>query len=383
MPLTALDPLIPQTYLMITGHDYRSKRKANVHFIARELALRGPTRMFSVAFSALSNLRGRDPRIGMEHMANTPEKHEGVECYLWRTLLHPFNPRLPILQRISPLAFDLYTASAPRILNEWANSSTVVLIESGPGVVFAERLRQASPKARMIYLASDDNKTINCDPYIDRAFGRAAHLFEFARIPSRQLSGAIPGLVPKFYIPHGVDPAVKKSGSERPYGPGEHAVSIGSMLFDAKFFATAVGLFPEIKFHVIGSGVPRSSLPAEVAYYDEMTYSKTIPFIEHATFGVAPYRNAPRNAPSPYYLGDTSMKLLQYQSFGLPAVCPQFAVGDGKRLRFGYTPGDSETIKAAINCARRAERGVSAKVLSWSEVTDRLLNPDNFYDTKV
>jgi 2-beta-glucuronyltransferase len=377
--LTALDPLIPQTYLMITGHDYRSKRRANVHFIARELALRGQTRMFSVAFSALSNLRGGDPRIGMEHMANSPKKHEGVECYLWRTPLHPFNPRLPILQRISPLAFHLYTASAPRILNEWANSSTVIMIESGPGVVFAEQLRRASPKARLIYLASDDNKTINCDPYIDRALGRAAHLFEFARIPSRQLSGAIPEFVPKFYIPQGVDPAAQRSGSERPYGPGEHAVSIGSMLFDAKFFAVAVRLFSEIKFHVIGSGVPRSSLPAEVAYYDEMNYSKTIPFIEHAAFGIAPYRNA----PNPYYLADTSLKLLQYQSFGLPAVCPQFAVGDGNRLRFGYTPGDPETIKAAINCARHAERGASARVLSWSEVTDRLLNPDNFYDTKV
>ena len=376
---TALDLPSPQTFLLITGHDYRSKRKANVHFITRELALRGSTRMFSVAFSALSKLRGRDPRIGMEHMANVPEKHEGVDCYLWRTLLHPFNPRLAALQRISPIAHELYTASAPRILDAWASSSTVILIESGPGVVFAERLKRASPKARLIYLASDDNKTINCDPYIDRAFGRAAHLFEFARIPSRQLSGAIPELVPKFYIPHGVDPAAQRSGSERPYGPGEHAVSIGSMLFDAKFFATAVRLFPEIKFHVIGSGVPRSSLPAEVAYYDEMPHSKTIPFIEHATFGIAPYRNA----PSAYYLADTSMKLLQYQSFGLPAVCPQFAVGDGNRLRFGYTPDDSETIRAAINGARHAERGVSAAVLTWSEVTDRLLNPGLFHDTKV
>ena len=246
-------------------------------------------------------------------------------------------------------------------------------------VVFAEQLKRAAPNARLIYLASDDNKTIDCDPHVDRAFRRGAHLFDCARLPSRKLSGAIPEAVPKIYVPHGMDPVAQPSESERPYGPGEHAVSIGSMLFDAKFFATAVDLFPEITFHVIGPGVPRGALPAKVVYYDEMAYSKTLPFIKHATFGVAPYRNA----PSAYYLADTSMKLLQYQYFGLPAVCPQFAVGDGNRLRFGYTPGDPETIKAAINCARYATRGASARVLSWSEVTDRILNPDDFDDTKV
>jgi 2-beta-glucuronyltransferase len=38
-------------FLVISRHDFRSPRKANMHFIAEELARHGPTRFFPLALA--------------------------------------------------------------------------------------------------------------------------------------------------------------------------------------------------------------------------------------------------------------------------------------------------------------------------------------------
>jgi 2-beta-glucuronyltransferase len=188
----------------------------------------------------------------------------------------------------------------------------------------------------------------------------------------------MPADMPVFFVPHGVDPNLGDFADPSPYGDGIHAVSVGSMLFDPNFFQIAVDAFPEITFHVIGSGVARRTLPASVKYYGELPHRKTLPFIKHATFGIAPYRKA----KVPYYLSDSSMKLMQYAYFGLPAVCPHIAVGD-RDLRFGYTPGDRESICTAISLAMKAEHKSQDQVITWEGVVQRLLQPTSFPDTKI
>ena len=68
------------------------------------------------------------------------------------------------------------------------------------------------------------------------------------------------------------------------------------------------------------------------------------------------------------------MKLLQYEAYGLPAVCPITVAGD-RHGRVGYLPGDATSIQRAIHEALSLGRFPSRPPLSWSEVTDRILSP--------
>src|SRR5690606_18386342 len=94
----SIDPIASTTrnartqdrFLVLSAHDFRSPRKAGIHFVTTELARRGPTRFFSLRYSLLSRYTA-DPRLSLDQKANQVAVHQGVECYLWKTLIHPFN----------------------------------------------------------------------------------------------------------------------------------------------------------------------------------------------------------------------------------------------------------------------------------------------------
>jgi 2-beta-glucuronyltransferase len=356
----------------------RSRRKANIHFIVDELRRRGQVRVFSMGFSLLSRLKGRDPRIGLETRANRVETWKGIENYLWWTPVHP--ARAP--ERFAPLtriSFDLYRRLTPNILRSWAGESDVIFVESGTGVLFTRQLRQWAPSAKLIYVASDDMQTIGVDRYVQDVFRRDGHLMDIAGVPSKMLANVMPPDLPTYFVPHGIDHAILKRAGASPFNGGINAVSVGSMLFDAAFFAIAAERFPKIQFHVIGSGAPRRALPSSVKVYGEMPYEHTLAFIKHADFGIAPYKQA----DFPYYLADTSMKLMQYEFFGIPAVCPTFVAGKNHPLRFGYEPGNVDSIISAINSSLEINTPSSTSIFSWSDVVDRLLEPTKYSDTKI
>ena len=167
-------------------------------------------------------------------------------------------------------------------------------------------------------------------------------------------------------IPHGFDLLLLNDQAPSPYGPGCHAVSIGSMLFDRSFFDIAAPLFPDLTFHVIGAGSAADGLSApNVRVYPIMPHAATIPFIRHANIGIAAYRDVGQ----PAYLTDSSMKLIQFAAFGLPSVCPHFAVGS-RPERIPYDPGQLASIRHAIALA--IERGKEGYALtsSWREAVD-------------
>jgi 2-beta-glucuronyltransferase len=112
------EPMTAAPFLLISGHDFRSPRQANTHFIADELARRGQTRFFSVGFSFLSKLK-HDPRVSLWDRANTIENYNGVDTYLWRTFLHPFNLRkkllAPVTAAMVPRLPEIRTAHAASV----------------------------------------------------------------------------------------------------------------------------------------------------------------------------------------------------------------------------------------------------------------------------
>ncbi|MCW6511596.1 GumK N-terminal domain-containing glycosyltransferase [Lichenifustis flavocetrariae] len=363
-------------FVIISGyHDYRSKRKANLHFIADELARRGSIFFLSLRFSFLTRFK-EDPRHDLWNRANRVETVNGVTAYLWRTPVHAFGlpRRLALAERA---LFALFARGLPGPAQEAVSRADVVFIESGIAVIYLPLLRRLNPAAQIVYLASDSLGAINQAETIKSAFQRHAPLVDSARLPSPYLRSDVPSSIPCHFVPHGIEKERFAAIGPSPYRPGTcNAVSVGSMLFDPEVFASAGPMFPHVTFHVIGSGHAGPSV-GNVIYHPEMPFNDTLPFIKHAHFAIAPYGEGV--AP---YLTHTSMKLMQYAFLGVPAVCPEIVAG-GDRGRFGYRRGDESSLRMAIEAALRAPRGQSLPQLDWSDVTDRWLDPGSFADTVI
>ena len=374
-PSTATD-----NFLVLSAHDYRSPRKASIHFITNELAKRGPTRFFSLRYSMLSRYTA-DPRLSLDDQANRIATHQGVECYLWKTMIHPFNTRRSWLRPAESIMYRWYSQGRNNVLRQWIKEATVILLESGVAPVFFDLIKQLNPSAKILYRASDSLEAINVAEYVNDAFARIAGDINTIALPSRALVDSIPSRHNLIFVPHGIDHSVAEKADPSPYeGEGIHAVSVGSMLFDPTFFVLASKRFSQIHFHVIGSGHPRHPEYGDnVTVYGEMPFAQTLRYIKHARIGIAPYSST--NLPT--YLRDTSLKLIQYEFFKLPAICPTFIAADYP-TRFGYDIGDGDSIEQAINRALSPVQPlVTRQVLSWGEVTERMLTPQFFRDTEM
>ncbi|MDY6922261.1 MAG: glycosyltransferase family 1 protein [Pseudomonadota bacterium] len=364
---------------MLSAHDYRSPRRANIHFITDELAKRGRTRFFSLKYSELARRKG-DWRSSLDAESNQVVRRDGVDCYLWKTWIHPFNTRRPLLYPLESLLHQWYARGPNPVLKRWIQEASIVVMESGVAPIFVPLVRRLNPQARILYRASDSLKTIDVASYVQRMFARVASQFHAICLPSRMLAAEMPDRNNLAFVPHGIDQQLRARKQPNPYPPGTHGVSVGSMLFDPQFFVAASRRFPSVQFHIIGCGQPpHKDYGPNVRVYGEMPFEETLAYIRHADFGIAPYCS--NNLPP--YLKDTSMKLIQYEFFGIPAVCPEF-VADGYASRCGYQIGNADSITAAIETALATSLDIStSRHLNWSEVTDRVLYPEHYADTVI
>ena len=365
-------------FLLLTAHDYRTPRRANMHFIADELAKRGAMRFFSLRYSALSRRKG-DARLFLDDAANGVETVAGVECYLWKTLVHPFNTRNRVLRPLENAMFRWTAAHPPALLERWIREADVIFFESGSAILHVDLAHRLNPAARKVYIASDDLGVIHAAGFILDEFERVASRLDALCLPSPKLASTMPRTANLYFVPHGIDATIADHADPSPYDDGIHAVSVGSMLFDRSFFEVAGHAFPDITFHVIGPGsIDRQGLPPNVRIYDEMPYQDTLRYIKYARFGIAPYASQ----AVPPYLADTSMKLMQYRFFAIPAVCPEAVTGDAAD-RCGYRPGDAASIVDAVRRALVTSHRAAHAVLSWSQVTDRLIDAAAYPDTRL
>lgn len=349
-----------------------------MHFIADELKKRGVMRFFSLRYSELSR-RKNDARVFLDSRANRVEVHDGVECFLWKMPVHPFNTRRRWLRPVEDLFFRWTMGHPPETLVRWIREADVIFFESGSAILHIALAKRINPRARRIYIASDALDAIDVASFVEAEFGRVAAGMDALCLPSPRLAREMPASHNKYFVPHGLDTAIADRAGPSPYVGPRNAVSVGSMLFDRTFFDLAAPAFPDLQFHVIGSGLrDHGGFPVNVHLHDEMAYADTLAYIKHADVGIAPYAAD----AVPAYLIDTSMKLMQYAFFGVPAVCPASVAG-GLPWRFGYTPGSAESIAAAIGAALAAEPFASPRALGWDEVTDRLIDPARYPDTHI
>lgn len=361
-------------------HDYRTAKRASIHPIAHALARSGYDVSFiSTRFSRLSKLKG-DSRLFLWDKANRVEVVDGIRCYLWRTAFHPFATGSKLGDAAMGALFPLYAASPDREVDRMFAEADYIVVEASVAAILLRRIRRLNPTARIIYYATDRLDTVGAHPYVRRRLVRDAGLIHHVSLRSPRMAedfGWAAGRLRR--IGFGIDPADFADIGPSPYPPGVRAaVSVGSMLFDERFFHEVPPAFPEIRFHVIGCG-QRFDAPGNVVVHDEMPFRATLPYLRHAVVGLAPYRAA----PGVEYLADSSLKLAQYEYLGLPAVCPDFAAGD-IRSRFGYKVDDPASMRAAMSRALDAVGEVAPRPFpTWTEIGERLLHPERHPDTLV
>ncbi|HSI39666.1 MAG TPA: hypothetical protein VLA00_03865 [Xanthobacteraceae bacterium] len=362
---------MPNSVLIVSRHDYRTPLQVNIHFIARALAEQfGEVNFVSVAFSAFSR-RTHDDRHVLASRANRWERWDDVNCYLWRMLWHPVSIGGPLVRRILAPAFDLWQRWPCEELDKVARRADLIIIQSGPAPALLPRLRALAPKARFIYLASDLLDAAGVHPRVQAILDANSDCIDKVVVVARSMIPHFAGFEGRVeFIPHGLDRTAYDHETASPFTEPQNIVSIGSMLFDPSVIQIAAEAFPNARFHLIGTPEGHS-YPSNVREYGPMPFAATIAYLQHADVGVAAY--AP--APDAGYLADSSLKLMQFGYLGIPAVCPNFAVGE-RQLRFGYEPGDPQSVRVAFQQALDAKaRKTSMPVLSWNEVVEKILAP--------
>lgn len=361
-------------------HDYRTAKRASIQQVADGLARAGCNVAFvSARFSGLSKYT-EDSRLFLWHKANQIETVNGVQCFLWHTPLHPFQSGNPFLKAIMAPAYFLYSEWPSKTFDEICGSADTVIVESGVAAIYLRRLRRINSKARIVYYAADQLDTIGAHSFVHRRLKSDSALVTHFSLRSSKMVDHFRWADGRlFRAEFGIEESDYMNAGPSPYPAGTiTAVSVGSMLFDQSLFQIAAKVFPHVQFHVIGCGA-NFEAPANVHVHPEMKFKDTLPYIKHATMGIAPYRPA----PGVEYLAESSLKLAQYEYFGLPALCPTFAVGKSTS-RFGYQPGDSRSIQAAATAALGAAGTiVPRKFLSWTEVALRVLDPERYPGTSL
>lgn len=369
----------PKVVIVSGVHDYRTPRRGSIQALADALVrLHYDVCFISVRFSPISRAKG-DHRAFLWSRANRPEDVNGVQCYLWRTPFHPFRTGIDALDAAAGPLFTAYAHLPNRFIDDALRAAAYVVVESGLGIMLIHRARQLNDDARIVYRGSDALHTIGAPPALEAELRRRAGDVDAYCLLADKMAADFRWAANKTYtVPLGVHRRDFAEIGPSPYAGGTNAVTVGSMLFDRSFFQHAAARFPDIQFHLIGTGEPFEA-PANVRHYDEMPFKATLPYLKHADFGIAAYRPQANSG----YLAQSSLKLMQYEYLGLPAVCPDYAVGASPN-RFGYAADDDAGIARAVRRALAHGRFAgAANVLSWEEVAERLLNPESFEDTAV
>jgi 2-beta-glucuronyltransferase len=275
--------------------------------------------------------------------------------------------------------FLLYSLIPNRFIDTAIRSASHIVVESGTAVMLVPRARRLNQSAKIIYLASDMLSTHSVHSIVQATLERCRDIIDCFCLTSGKMAPSFAWAKDRvFVVRHGINPSDFSDIRPSPYSSKYNAVSVGSSAFDSEFFVQAAPQFPEVAFHVIGCGT-RFRAPDNVRIYDEMRFKDTVSFIKYATFGIAPYLHLPDSE----YFSETSMKLMQFEYLGIPAVCPNFAAGE-RAARFGYTPGDPQSIGVAITAAMAASGRIERpSFLTWDEVARRLLDPALFADTRI
>jgi 2-beta-glucuronyltransferase len=351
-------------------------RKSTTVFLAEGLAELGwQVDLVTVQLSFLSQL-ARVPRLTCvpRHQRNDwLERTPRMSNFVWVPAIHPATSRSGFIDRLTTPIFRLYPYLLPKTIRQRARSARLIVIENSSAALLYPVLKRLSPDAKFIYLALDSMDAIGMHPVIKEFENKTASDYDLFVSPSKLLLQAYPPSVRKCFLPQGLDKALFDLPVASPFEDGgPHAIVAGDMMFDRVSFEMMVRNFPKVTFHAFGCmDLGDLYRYQNLVYHGEVPFEVLRSYIVHADFGIAPYLDR----PDVHYLGESSLKLVQYTYARLPILAPYFCKSGRDHIK-DYRPGDETSIVRAVEEALLVDhRTIDTSVVrDWNEITAEMLS---------
>lgn len=361
-----------KTAVLFSLHYLESKRKAGFHWIADALWRKGWKVVFVTApVSYLSWLR-RDHRFQYPIMGEANRLRQvdrNLYSYVLFSVIHPVRTRSRLLDTIIRPIFDSYRNIDFKQLSNTLEGASMIIFESTAALLLFNKIHSINPHAKYVYRVSDDTRCLRLHRMIIEEEEELLAKFNAVSAPSSYIYNRLSRISSNVSLQfHGIDKMMFEDEVRNPYPEGTvNAVFAGNAYFDAEFLDMASSRYSDIHFHIIGPIKPVLKKP-NVQWYGEMPFQKTIPYIKYASIGLQTLS---------YVAGaesfTDSLKMHQYTYCRLPIVCPEY-LRNSREHAFYYTPGDGESVAAAIRQALQFNRNriVTDQIKTWDQLTDEL-----------
>ena len=355
--------------VLFSGAYLGSKRRTSFHHLAFAYWRLGwDVTLVTAPISRLSGRRG-DYRFEypvVEEANRLVAVDDRLGSYVLMTRWQPGNLHSRVANRLATPLFRRYADVPLGPLAELLRGADLIVLENTWVLLFVERLRQLAPRARLVYRAADDLRSLPVHPLLLRAEAEAVPRVDVASVATRQIADALEPFGEVHVHPQGVDKAAFDRESPSPYdGSGPVAVFIGvTRRFDHPTLTLAAGLAPHVAFHVVG--LPARPAPPNVTFHPELPFEEVTPYLTHATFGLLFF-------PPGYASLGSGNKVAQYSYSRLPFVAPAHL--DAQRANACiFEHGDEASLAAALAAAEQMPHLASFAdgIPSWEELAATL-----------
>ncbi len=358
--------------VLITGHSADQPRKTGFHFWASILAERGIDVDFvTVGVSCLSFFkRNRNlPKPPFNEWVSVTDK---IRKFIWMPIIHPIYLKNKISSFVAWPLFTLYPHMLPSSLQKSLLKTDVFIIENGCGTMLVPHLHRLNPDAKFIYNYSDSFSIIKFHPVVIKSHFSALPFFDLIRLNSSYFKKDFPAATETHYIPQSIDKSSFDKDTKNPYQSSKNVISVGDMIFDRDSVKNLAQAFPDWNFHLFGTGAKLSHQYKNVFEYGEVRFENIVPYMKYADIALAPYQDL----PDAEYLGESSLKLVQYNYCKLPIVAPYFAAS-GRSHVLPYFQGKiGQNIQDAFIKAQSYDRQTikTDDIRDWKDVIDLMLS---------
>ena len=275
--------------LFLTGHSFDpSGRKASIHFLASGLKEIGnDVYVLTVGVDILRLIFSRSRNKGVLRYLKWRDDPDGLMKRVNIGIIHQPAREKGVFSKILRL---MASGRLPKYVIKSAGTFDVIIIDSGLAVNYFGFIREKYPEAYIMYNAADCLASVGYSGDIINKEKDVLLNADSVRTPSKLLANKFPIGSNYFIIPHGVDKDILLSELDSPFlKDSVNGVLVGNTLLDwDALFAIAIAAERDI-IHVFGTPL-RAGIPENIILYGEVGFSKLAPYIQHASYALAPYK---------------------------------------------------------------------------------------------
>lgn len=305
--------------LLLSGHLFRSKRKAGFHHLAEAMVELGMDVSFVTVpnslYSVLKSESSKWVRLAAWLYSIQPISIGKIRVSSYISLIHNLAGGRQLFSKIH---YNLFKIGYCRLFRE---KFDVIIFESGVSLFLFDRLEKYNPSAKLVYRVSDDLIMLKHDFMLVHKEKEILRRFLIVSSPSSTITERLrlhsPANTETFY--HGLNKQSFDDCYENPYDTGYvNFVFVGTGYFDYQFLKYATDVLRNSRFYIIGN-IPRSVVSDNIIYFGEMKFQETVAYIKFADIGLQTRQNVNRIATL-----EKSLKYLQYCYAKLPIIAPKY-----------------------------------------------------------